>query len=253
MNYNVTAVYFSPTGTSKKSAESIAKVMDESFDSMDLTIIGTVPKKTHFTENDLVIFSAPVYGGVIYKGARKAFSELKGENTPCIILAVYGNRHYDDALVDLSLFAEENGFIPVAGAALLAEHTYGKILVGRPNEDDFEENRQFALKVMEKLSEIKPAKFPGNNPPKEGGNGGGFKPTTLDNCVNCGLCAKKCPTQAIDYDDVKKLDSDKCIACFRCVKSCPVKAKVCNTEAYLAFVPVFEERLSAPRENEYFM
>lgn len=45
-------------------------------------------------------------------------------------------------------------------------------------------------------------------------------------CVLCGLCAKKCPGDAIEVDREKKtwqIDLMKCINCGVCVDSCPKK------------------------------
>lgn len=43
-------------------------------------------------------------------------------------------------------------------------------------------------------------------------------PETDDTCVNCKICAKHCPTSAIDLEDCKKIDTTKCIRCCSCVK-----------------------------------
>ena len=48
-----------------------------------------------------------------------------------------------------------------------------------------------------------------------------------DNCVFCGLCAKKCPQEAITVDRANKawsIDRDKCVQCGVCVDGCPKKA-----------------------------
>lgn len=45
-------------------------------------------------------------------------------------------------------------------------------------------------------------------------------------CVFCGICAKKCPMEAITVDRASKtwtLDDEKCIACGTCADSCPKK------------------------------
>ncbi len=262
-DYKVSSVYYSPTRTSKKSADTIASVFAEEFESMDVTMKECELSRNEFTSSDVVVFGAPVYSGRLFRGSVEAFKQLKGNNTPCIVTVTYGNRHYDDALLELADLVTEQGFIPIAGAALIGEHTFGEIQMGRPNQEDLEEDKRFAKKVKcyieeteietgEKI-EWKKIHLPGNTPYKEGGNGGGFRPSTLDTCVDCGLCAKRCPMQAIDYTDVSKINNDTCISCFRCIKACPVQAKICDSEAYITFAEGFTKRLAERRENEYFL
>lgn len=75
---------------------------------------------------------------------------LRGADTPCIVTVTYGNRDFDDALLELAEFVRERGFLPIAGAALVGEHTYGSIQPGRPLPDDLREDRAFAA-FTEKL------------------------------------------------------------------------------------------------------
>jgi polyferredoxin len=53
-----------------------------------------------------------------------------------------------------------------------------------------------------------------------------FSPTkikrNLDSCIDCGLCAKACPS-SIKVDKVKRVISDECSSCLSCVDACPVK------------------------------
>lgn len=255
-DYNVNAVYYSPTRTSKKGAEAIAGTLAEQYASIDVTMRGSESSQTEFEATDVVVFGAPVYGGRLYSGSVEAFKKLKGHNTPCVVTVTYGNRHYDDALLELADVVSARGFVPIAGAALLGEHTFGEVQIGRPNAADIEEDKAFAEQVKKYIDEQiewKKIQLPGNTPYKDGGTGGGFRPSTLDTCVDCGLCAKMCPMQAIDYEDVSKVNNDTCISCFRCIKSCPVQAKVCDSEAYITFAEGFTKRLAERRENEYFL
>ena len=125
------AVYFSPTLTNERNATAIAEVFG---DVKHLNF--TNPDKVQdvvMTKDDVAVFAAPVYGGRIFKGAMERFSHVKGEGTPCIAVATYGNRHYDDALLELCDALKAQGFVVVAAVALIGEHTYGSIQVGRPN------------------------------------------------------------------------------------------------------------------------
>jgi ferredoxin len=254
-NYNLYAAYFSPTGTSRLGAVAISKAIRDDISEMDLTIRGTEPKKVSFDKNDLVVFGAPVYGGRLYRGAVERFSMLKGHDTPCIITVTYGNRDYDDALLELRDLVAAQGFVPFAGAALVGQHTYGEIQVGRPNAMDLAEDREFAKTAFEKLAEHSAIliQVPGNCPYKEGGSGAKFRPLTSDSCTQCGLCASSCPEGAISSDDFSDIDNGKCIACFRCIKVCPVGAKNIDVQNYNEFAVEFTRKLAKRRENQYFV
>lgn len=251
MNYHVTAVYFSPTDTSRKGVCAIAKTLDGTSNEIDLTCHGENAK---FGSNDVVVFGAPVYGGRLFKGFVERLSGIQGDKTPCVITVTYGNRDYDDALLEMHDLVIANGFVPIAAAALIGQHTYGSIQVGRPNKDDLDEDVLFAEKIVNKLKsgDFSIPDIPGNRPYREGGNGGSFIPLTNDNCVNCGNCVAECPMQAIGADN-RTIKTDKCIACFRCIRRCPVSAKHIDIPAYNEFAAMFTEKLKAPKSNIYFL
>ncbi len=250
---SVYAVYFSPTGTSRIGAVTIAQVFG-SVQEMDLTLWNAVPKVTDFRPDDLVVFGAPVYSGRLFEGAVRRFSRLKGHDTPCILSVTYGNRDFDDALLESCDLAVENGFLPFAAAALVGRHTYGELQVGRPDENDRRQDTAFAVHAREKLRESGPLPMmnvPGNRPYREGDAGGPFRPSTTDACIQCGLCARQCPEGAIAAD-CRTIDEKKCIACFRCIRNCPMAAKTVDTERYRVFADSFNKKLSTRRENMYF-
>ena len=252
-NYKVTSIYFSATGTTRKSVLEIAHVLDKHYKKIDLTIWQEPKGEIPFGEQDVVILGAPVYGGRIYEGAIKRFKQLRGRQTPCILVVAYGNRDFDDALIELYDFAKLQGFVPIAAAAVVAEHTYGNIQVGRPNASDLEENRRFAEHIKEKLisGTLTEISVPGHRPYREGGKGGSFKPTTNSACTECMLCTKICPEQAISIENPKIVDKDKCIACFRCIRQCKAGAKEVITQRYQEFVKDFNVKLANRKENLY--
>lgn len=254
MNKKTTAVYFSATGTNKRNVSAIAEALDPNFRTLDVTMIDSIKEEQHFSADEIVVIGAPVYGGRIFEGAAERFRLLHGDGTACVVTVTYGNRHYDDALIELADLMTEQGFRAAAAAALVGEHTYGDIQKGRPDANDLTEARAFAERVLEKITagDVSVPDIPGNHPYKEGGSGGRFRPDTADTCVGCGKCVTDCPQQAI-AEDFKSIDDAKCIACFRCIKTCPAGAKCMTDPAYAVFAEDFTKKLSARRENEWFL
>ncbi len=252
---SVDAIYFSPTGTSKAGAVAIARAIDPNAKEMDVTVAGTVPERTSFPKDSLVVFGAPVYGGRLYRGAVKRFQQFVGHKTPCVLTVTYGNRDFDDALLEMKDLVEALGFVPVAAAALVGQHTYGSIQVGRPDASDLQQDQEFAQKILENLDadQLEPVLVPGNYPYREGGSGGHFDPLTSDACTHCGLCVRECPEQAIDRVNPALIDESRCISCFRCIRLCPTGAKNMDTEEYRSFAEAFTQKLSQRKENLYIL
>lgn len=243
-----TVICFSPTGNSRASALCMAKAIADEVEILDMTV-SAAPRA--FSAEDVVIFAAPVYAGRIPCIAAERFASVTGNGARCILAASYGNRHYDDALLEMADLAAAQGFRVIGAAAVIGRHTYGSIQVDRPNEDDFAQMRQFAIAAASKAPDAPAPAIPGNRPYRDGGKGGRFRPLTGDGCVHCGLCARTCPTHAIADDHCTV--SDDCISCFRCIRTCPKQAKHMNTPEYNDFAAMFTEKLKERRENEFFI
>lgn len=59
---------------------------------------------------------------------------------------------------------------------------------------------------------------------------------TIEDCIFCGLCSKKCPTSAITVDKGEsswQIHRFGCIQCGACVEACPKKCLAMHT-AYTA-------------------
>lgn len=240
-----TVICFSPTGNSRRSAVAMAEAIADQVEVIDLTAAAALRM---LAPTDFAIFAAPVYAGRIPYVAAERFAAITGNNTPCILVASYGNRHYDDALLEMADIAAEQGFVVKGAAAVIGRHTYGEIQTDRPNDADFAEMRAFALQAA---ANTHAPEIPGNRTYREGGKGGKFRPLTADTCIHCGLCARNCPTHAIGEDHMQV--SEGCISCFRCIRSCPKKAKHMSTPEYNDFAAMFTEKLKVARENEFFL
>ena len=239
-------IYFSPTDNSKKYVEAMCKAISNDYHSLDVT---TKEIYKEFTNEDYVIIGAPVYGGRIPNVSKQRFSLFKGNNTPCIIVGTYGNRHYDDALLEMKDLFEANGFIVQGACALIGRHTYGSIAVDRPSEEDLKEASKFAVEIYHRNEKIQ-CIIPGKHHNSDVVNKGRFHPFTSDDCIHCGLCTNNCPVGAI-LEDCSTI-TDQCISCFRCIRNCPVNAKNMDDDNYHNFAIMFTEKLKERRENEYF-
>ena len=233
-----TLIYFSPTRTTERILSAVA----------DGTGIGltercnlTPPEATKNTirviGSELALIGAPVYGGRIALEAVNRLGRIRGNNTPAVLIAVYGNREYEDALVELRDIAGARGFVPVAAAAFIGEHSFASaaipIAYGRPDEEDIKIARDFGGCVRKKLEKLAappaqaPFPVPGNSPYKERKARGGVSPVTMDGtCSLCGTCADLCPMAAISVSQRVITNKDLCIICCACVKNCPTGARV---------------------------
>ena len=249
MIQTVSKVYFSPTGNTQKSVDAMASAIGVDSRTYDVTA-DLSPAPHAFGADDFIIFGMPVYGGRIPKAAAARLAGFTGNQTPCIAVVTYGNRHFDDALLELSELATAQGFVVKGAAALVGRHTYGDIQAHRPDADDLAADRAFAMQAAQNAPG-RAVILPGGRPYQDGGNGGPFRPLTTQACTQCGLCTARCPMGAIAADH--QTIGSACIACFRCIRICPVHAKHMQTEAYLAFAEPFSNKLSQRRENAYFL
>ncbi|WP_028579984.1 4Fe-4S binding protein [Desulfogranum japonicum] len=261
----VKLVYFSPTGTTQKVMESIAKGLAiKNVKHINLTLPAESSQIYPVFSDELVIMGAPVYGGRIPVDAIKRFSQLKANDTLVIPVVVYGNRAFEDALLELNNLALELGFRPIAGGAFIGEHSFATksitIANGRPDSLDVQKAIAFGAKIKTKVSDLQPSdlqidlELPGSFPYEaDGVRKLAVSPITKkDICTVCGTCASVCPTAAISVEEKVTTQTSLCIRCCACIKTCPEKARIMADETWTNIANWLQENCSTRKEPQVF-
>lgn len=234
----VKLIYFSPTGTTQKVLESIADgITIEDVEHINLTLPEGAQQTIAPFSDELVILGAPVYGGRVPVDVIHRFKQLKASKTLAILIVVYGNRAFEDALIELKNLAIELGFTPVAGGAFIGEHSFATedvpIANGRPDSLDVQIAMEFGAKIKEKITALQSPdaqmdlEIPGRFPYEaDGARSMAVSPVTKeDTCTVCSTCAGVCPTAAISIDGSVATKIERCIRCCACIKNCPTGAR----------------------------
>lgn len=252
----ITACMFSPRGTTRRTVMAAAREMGKEVQEIDL--LREQPKeKTSFAPDSLLVVGVPVYAGRIPGVCLPPLRRLCGRGTPAIALAVYGNRAYEDALLELCDVLQEGGFFVPAAGAFLAQHSiFDKVAAGRPDQADLEKIVAFAQRaaaLVEQLPEgaAPTVQVPGNRPYRTPSSVP-LKPSAGRSCTKCGACVQWCPTGSIPADNPAQTTTKTCISCGACIHHCPNGARSFGGAAYLAAAAVFAQKNSKRREPESF-
>ena len=242
----ITAV-FSPTGGCSKIAAAIAGArMGARVDLCSPVAPQSLP------EGAPLLAVVPVYGGRIPAIAAQRLQELQGNGNPAIAVVVYGNRAYDDALLELKNILTEAGHQVIAAAAFIAEHSISRSIA--TDTADLAQCVQFGAAAEAKLTgnPLSPVEVPGNaeyRPLPQMP----VTPMVTEACGGCGMCARKCPTGAIPLQDPRSTDAARCILCMRCVAICPRKARIMPPPAQAAFDARLAPIASEPKQPELYL
>lgn len=248
-------IVFSPTGGTLKAAEAVMSEWSESFETVDLTDPSRDFSEYCFEKDDIALIALPSYGGRVPAIAAERLGKIKGGGAKCVLLCVYGNRDYDDTLVEMEDIAKACGFDVKAAITAIAEHSIARqYAAGRPDGEDVKKLKEFAGIISEKMQKESPdteLKLAGNRPYKKS-SGGGLVPKAGKNCVKCGICAEKCPVRAISAEDIGTADAKKCISCMRCVKVCPNSARKVGKAMVSAVSLMLKNSCSQRKDCEIF-
>lgn len=279
------AASFSPTGGTEHIvsllAEEMGKCLKLPVHKISFTLPDERKKSCTFTEEDLLILGTPVYAGRIpNKILPDVDRSFEGNGTLAVAVSVFGNRNYDDGLMELALLLENHGFCVAAAAAAAARHAFSDdIGAGRPDKQDEEELRVFARRAAEKIKEfsgvekivsgnkaacgVLALQITGHNPVgpyytplRADGQPAKFlkaKPVTDENlCNRCGTCAQVCPMGSISREDPSVVNGI-CIKCQACIRACPTQAKYFEDEDFLSHVEMLREHYKRRAANAFFL
>ena len=250
-------ITFSPTGGTKKVADAVSKGIGQEIERIELCVPASKLMSASPSKDDVAVIAAPVYGGRIPSLAVERFSSIKGNGALCVIIAVYGNRAYDDALLELQEVVTDAGYQVVAAIGAVAEHSivreYG---AARPDIEDLHELESFGKKIagaieQSDIREKAAITLPGNRPYKNAGSGP--VPSVGNSCEGCGACAKMCPVEAIDIYNVKKTDKEKCISCMKCISFCPRSARKIGSVMHFVIKTMLKKPCRERKMNELFV
>ena len=242
--------HFSPTGGTKKVADAIAAGFNIPVLEMDLT---RADSTVTLDEKDALMAVLPVYAGRVPQISLDRLAALRGNGQQAVAVVVYGNREYDDALLETKNALEANGFQVIAAAAFIAEHSIVRsIAVGRPDAEDEKLARQFAADVMAKLEDPTPVNVPGSHPYREL-KPSSFHPAADETCVKCGICAEQCPVGAIPLDNPSKTLGDVCINCMRCVQVCPMSSRTLPAPFVAGATQMLNEKAAGYKKPVVFL
>ncbi len=249
--WTVWAMYFSATGTTAQVVRCVAHGLSAALNApvRELNFTPAAERKTPpaFGENDLVVCGLPTYAGRLPNLLLPYLKAVQGGGAWAIPVVLYGNRNYDDSLIELRDLLQADGFYTLAAGAFVGQHAFSDTLAaGRPNEEDLALADELACRAAEKLLEGakpgEPVAVRGQSPlrpyyqPRDRMGAPidirKVKPKVGEGCTKCGWCALVCPMEAIDPADVQKVPGI-CIKCNACVKGCPEHARYFDDAGYL--------------------
>lgn len=244
-------IKFSPIGGTAKVSDYLTKSI--ALESKAIDLMKRDLPEVKFLKDDLAIFSLPVYSGRIPQVAKERIEKIEGNGIRAVSVVVYGNRDYDDALIELNDVLKSKGFEVMASGAFIAKHSIvTTIAFDRPDENDFKDIEEFGQTVLELFNEnnnLNPPSVKGKVPFEEISSSS--KIDCDDNCILCGDCVEVCPVEAIPEEE-PNTTSDDCIMCMACRDVCPVEARGLTAERLEATKNRLKDLTKEHRPNEMY-
>jgi ferredoxin len=254
----VHSVFFSPTGTTRSVVQAICQGTGKD-SGIEIDLQTPVGGQLFFAVDDPVVIGMPVYGGRLPRLAVERFATVQGSETPAIAVVVYGNRAYDDALLELCDLCATQGFKVTGAAAFVGKHSFSStefpIAVGRPDRADIRNAELFGNQCINgrPLPDIN--KIPGTRPYKPAMNpAGAAADSNPATCIRCGQCVAHCPANALRMNEGALLtDPNACIWCTACVQACPTGARTITLPKIHEIAERLYKTCQPRKEPEWFL
>jgi NAD-dependent dihydropyrimidine dehydrogenase PreA subunit len=258
-------VCFSPTKTSKTIIQGIAHGINHgTAELIDITRPDARKQQLQTSEHELLVVAVPVYCGRVPTPAAEWLQSLKAHQTPAVCVVVYGNRAFDDALLELKDIMTKQGCRPIACGAYIGEHSFSDseipLAAARPDAGDLGHAEQFGRKIQEKLRSASSSdrftefNVPGNRPYRDPCSLGPVDFIAVsETCSQCGFCQEECPAGAIDLEHNVACDKNKCLVCCACIKDCPEHARTVIPGIVKDIAANLSKTCKERKEPEYFL
>lgn len=258
-------VCFSPTGTSRAVLKGVARgIGGSAVQWLDITHPDARKAPLRTSEDQLLVVAFPTYMGRVPALLTPWLERVEARNTPTVCVVVYGNRAFDDALLELRDVLTTRGCRPIAGGAFIGEHSFSNpetpTAEGRPDASDLDQAERFGRRIRDKLRSVSSAgqldmiHVPGDRP-----YGGVTELWSVDfievgdECTQCGVCAEVCPVGAVDPGDSHIIDQELCVTCCACIKSCPEGARTMKEGPVRDAAVRLSERCRERQEPVFFL
>lgn len=246
------AIYFSATDTTRRSVAAFCR----GFGSQPIVEINLADNLNvafpNMAPDDVAVVASPVYGGRLPVQVAEALARLKGNGATAAAMVVYGNRDFDDALLELTDLLGAAGFrIAGAGAFIGCHSIFPKVATSRPDASDEQTLADFGDACRQTItSGFNADNVPfikGNRPYKKAAGVALHPSAKAADCTQCGKCAARCPMGAIDKATPFATDAAKCISCGRCIAGCPKGARRYSGLSYSLIGFIFKAAFSKPK------
>ena len=111
MSKKVYGMYFSGTGTTKKMvtyiASELAKKVGYEYEAYDFTPPAVRKEVKSYEQGDIVVLGTPVIAGRVPNLLLKYLDTVVGNGAYGVPVVLFGNRNFDDALIELRNIMEE--------------------------------------------------------------------------------------------------------------------------------------------------